>query len=90
MKTPASDSPAMIPEAAGTMYSSKVFFLCSMKRTISAPKNIESEFQNGMTNESPIPIDDGMYLAAFGNHFSRSGMIMPIATPIIIAILAVE
>ena len=90
MKTPASDSPAIMPEAAGTTYSSNAFFLCSMKRTMRAPKNIESEFQKGMTKESPIPIDDGMNLAAFGNHFSRRGMIMPTATPMSIAILAVE
>ena len=90
MKTPASDSPAIIPEAAGTMYSSSDFFLCSMIRTIKAPRNIESEFQNGMTKARPIPIDDGMNFAAFGNHFSSSGIITPTATPMIIAILAVE
>ena len=90
MKTPASDSPAMMPEAAGTTYSSRAFFLCSMKRTMSAPRNIESEFQNGMTKARPIPIDDGMNFAAFGNHFSRSGMITPTATQMSIAIFAVE
>jgi len=60
-----------------------------MIRTIRAPINIESEFQNGIVKASPSPIADGMYFEAFGAHFSTSGMMIPIATPTSIAILAV-
>ena len=89
MNTPARLSPAIIPDAAGTTYSVSAALFFSMKRTMRAPMNIEREFQKGITNASPIPIEEGIYLEAFGKSRSITGIIMPTRTPTIIAILAV-
>lgn len=90
MRTPSSDSPAMIPDADATRYLSASFGNDFSKiRAMSAPMNIESELKNGITNASPTPVAEGTNLRHFsGRVISSAGIKMPTMPPTIIPIFA--